>query len=173
MRIPVPKMLVDWLIARAERTPYYHLEGYMERFWLFRVGPRHESTRYRQSSTGWFSARIHKILRSDKDRDLHDHPQDYCSIILRGGYYEVTPGPVIDGDEQLWTQRRWYGPGSVLFRRAESPHRLILPGDRHTVSLFITGPRRREWGFHTPEGWVPWKEYEARGDRPPYAEAPS
>src|SRR5574341_1477204 len=25
---------VEWLIERAKRTPYYHLDGYMERFWL-------------------------------------------------------------------------------------------------------------------------------------------
>src|SRR5574341_1517991 len=25
---------VDWLIERAKRTPYWHLDGYMERYWL-------------------------------------------------------------------------------------------------------------------------------------------
>lgn len=164
MRLPVPKRLVDWLIDRAHRTPYYHLEGYMRRWWVFRLGPRHQSSRYGQSSTGWLSARIHEILRSDDDRALHDHPQDYCSIILRGGYYELTPAyGVGEGFERriIGTYSRWYGPGDVLFRRAESLHRLVVPDGETTVTLFITGPRRREWGFQTSSGWMPWKEYEA------------
>lgn len=27
-------LIVDWLIRRAKRTPYWHLIGYMERYWL-------------------------------------------------------------------------------------------------------------------------------------------
>ena len=26
--------MVSWLIRRAQRTPYFHLAGYMERWWL-------------------------------------------------------------------------------------------------------------------------------------------
>lgn len=26
--------MIDWLINRAKRTPYFHLPGYMERYWL-------------------------------------------------------------------------------------------------------------------------------------------
>lgn len=173
MKLPfqIPDAVIDWLVRRAEANPYYHLDGYMRRGWVFRLGPRHQSSRYRQSSTGWFSARIHHILRSDKDRDLHDHPQDYCSIILRGGYTELTPVYVYKENLErviAGTKTTWYGPGSALFRRAEDLHRLLLPAGP-TISLFITGPRRREWGFQTSEGWVPWKEYEARGERAPYA----
>lgn len=32
------------------------------------------------------------------------------------------------------------------------------------VSLFIAGPKVREWGFHCPNGWVHWREFTA-GDR--------
>jgi hypothetical protein len=124
------------------RQPYLHLEGYMERFWIFR--------------TRWLSARLHRILRSDHDRDLHDHPWDYATVILRGGYWEVTEAG-----------KRWYGPGSILLRRASHLHRLILPPGAPTTTLFLHRKKRREWGFRTDAGWVHWRHYtEARGEKP-------
>jgi hypothetical protein len=129
------------LLERASaRRPYLHLERYMERFWVFR--------------TRWLSARLHRILRSDHDRDLHDHPWPYATLILRGGYWEIT--------EQ---GQRWHGPGSVLFRRATHLHRLVLPPDEPATTLFLHGRKRREWGFRTTAGWVHWRAYLAeRGE---------
>lgn len=122
------------------RRPYLHLEGYMERYWIFR--------------TPLLSARIHRILRSDHDRDLHDHPWDYATVILRGGYWEVTDAG-----------KRWYGPGSVLFRRADHLHRLILPAGCAATTLFLHRKKSRDWGFRTDVGWVDWKSYTAaRGE---------
>lgn len=134
MRIPIPEYVVDWLIKRAQKTPYFPIGPYMDRWWLFR--------------TPWLNARIHKINLSDSDRDLHDHPWDYCTIILRGGYCEVTKDAV-----------RWYGKGSVLFRKAESLHRLVILDGQPAYTLFIHRHKRRNWGFATAEGWVWWKRY--------------
>ena len=36
--------------------------------------------------------RLHHILRGDDDREFHDHPFDFTSIILAGGYVEHRPG---------------------------------------------------------------------------------
>lgn len=41
------------------------------------------------------------------------------------------------------------------------------PGDQHTIveckpntlTLCFMGPKTREWGYRTPEGWVHWKTY--------------
>lgn len=33
---------------------------------------------------------LHKFMRSDEDRALHDHPWSFLSIILRGGYFEIS-----------------------------------------------------------------------------------
>lgn len=94
---------------------------------------------------------LHKILKDDDDRALHDHPYDNISIVLsKYGYLERTadsyPHPIIR-----------FG-GSIIKRRAEEPHRLSLVVSP-CWSLFITGPRYREWGFHTDKGWVPWYEF--------------
>jgi hypothetical protein len=130
--------LSNLIIKFAKRTPYFHLEGYMNRWWLLK--PRK-----------WLpiSARVHEIIRSDDDRALHDHPWSYVSIILRGGYWEHTP----DG------KRKYYGAGSILYRPYTSIHRLEIPEGTTATTLFIMGPYKQGWGFHTPEGKIPWREY--------------
>lgn len=104
------------------------------------------------------NAYVHRFLRDDDDRALHDHPWPSLSVVLSGGYYEITRGP--DGT----FERRWHGPGSVIFRRRTYTHRVELARDRDgkpvpCTTLFLIGPRVREWGFHCPRGWRPWREF--------------
>lgn len=98
----------------------------------------------------WPNIYIHTILKSDVDRDPHDHPWNYCTIILAGGYWEWIPTNVPSGN--TIEKRKWRGPGSVLWRRANSFHRLEM--DSPTTTLFIHGWRFREWGFLTKIGWI-------------------
>ncbi|RQS39845.1 hypothetical protein DIE01_16150 [Burkholderia sp. Bp8990] len=153
--------LVDRIIARAKRTPYFHLDGYMERYWL-RQPPGHDAntSTYDRSKTG-IGARVHRILRSDNDRHLHDHPWPTISIILRGGYWEILPAMQCQDpslDPYLW-RRVWRGPGSIVFRRAHHRHRIELPDGRDSWSLFIMGRYTKQWGFYTREGFVYWRTY--------------
>lgn len=137
----------QWLIDRAYKTPYYHLKGYMERYWLIPY------------NRFFVAARIHHILASDDDRAFHDHPWAYVTIILRGGYYEITPTWDKSG-VYTGAKRVWYGTGSVLFRRAASWHRLeVLQGEK-TVTLFITFKKTRAWGFlPIPDYKIPYRDY--------------
>lgn len=139
--------IADRIIERSKRTPYRHLPGYMERFWLLPYGRL------------GIAARVHHILRSDDDRAFHDHPWTYLTIILKGGYVEVTP--IFDGSGIYRGERRqWRGPGSVLLRRAKSWHRLEVPTGVDTWTLFMTGPKRQRWGFMAnPANKVYWREY--------------
>jgi hypothetical protein len=127
-----------------------------------------------------FNIYLHKFLRDDDDRVLHDHPWPSCSIILKGGYLEHMPNGV----------KKARYPGKAYFRSATAAHRIELHKDvfevkdasggfykvgekilvrRQAWTLFITGPKIREWGFHCPKGWVHWrlfcdvKEGEAMG----------
>ncbi len=84
---------------------------------------------------------LHKILISDGD-DLHDHPGPYLSVILAGSYIEHTP-------KGAFLRR----PGSIRFRSGRSFHRLELVNGP-VWTLFVFGPRYRNWGFLTPRGWV-------------------
>lgn len=125
--------------------------------------------RWRFLRTPWFELRVHHIVRSDGDRELHDHPFDFVSFIISGGYWEER---LVDGALNNRTMTRCL-PGSFIFRKAETLHRLSLNTlvddledeyDLPAWTFVIAGPRRREWGFvtETGEGWISWKEHVAR-----------
>jgi hypothetical protein len=113
----------------------------------------------------WFNIYLHHFLRSDDERALHDHPWWSLSLILKGGYFEVLPENGI----------KIYRAGKVVFRKAEHTHRVELFNNLSEPSLvdgcalgykklpawtlFITGPKIREWGFHCPHGWRHWAEF--------------
>lgn len=62
-------------------------------------------------------------------------------------------------------KRRLVPVGSIVARSARFSHRLALaPGCASACTLFITGPRIREWGFWCPKGWRHWKEFTAPAD---------
>jgi hypothetical protein len=114
--------------------------------------------------TPWHQAALHWIYMGDPGRDLHDHPRDFVSIVLRGGYAEERPERTSDGRIR-WRDRltpicrtSLRGPLSVVYRRAQDPHRIavVLPG---TLTLVLWGRKRRHWGFHTFAGWVRWEQY--------------
>jgi hypothetical protein len=97
---------------------------------------------------------LHHFLRSDDDRALHDHPYESTSILLRGSYCEHLPGGAALREV-----------GSVVQRDALTPHRVELlacpttGGELAVWTLFLTGPRVRDWGFHCPNGWVRWQDF--------------
>lgn len=101
------------------------------------------------------SVYFHVQVRSDPERPLHDHPWDNQSVILAGGYMEkIWEGDYnLDGSQRV--DMRYRQVGDVITRKAEEAHRLVLPpGIPYTMTLFTCGPKRRKWGFWTPEGWV-------------------
>lgn len=103
-----------------------------------------------------YQLRLHHILLSDPEIDPHDHPYNFWSWIIKGKYIEQTY--VVNHDAHISfskNRKRW----SLVRRPAETIHRLILSSDAWTVVL--AGPTRREWGYHTANGFVPNKEYHA------------
>jgi hypothetical protein len=104
--------------------------------------------------TPWFSVMLH-WLTPDPQPDLHDHPVSFLSIPLRGGYCEMTP-----------SGGRLIGMGyhATNFKRATDTHRISWVHPDGALTLVFAGPVVRSWGFHTPRGWVPWREYQHNGD---------
>jgi hypothetical protein len=137
--------LFDRLIERAQqRGPDFIIGGhdnpYLLRWFLI---PRNR----------FFNIYLHCFLRSDDDRALHDHPWANMSILLRGRYVEHT---VAAGGIQ---HRRELAAGTVRVRLSgRFAHRVELV-DGECWTIFITGPRYRQWGFHCPKRWVHWKEF--------------
>jgi hypothetical protein len=148
MRIPsfLLRRLDRWARERVHgRDPDFVIGGlddpYMLRWWVL---PRNR----------WFNIYLHRILRSDDDRALHDHPWPNASIVVRGRYVEHT---IQAGGVHHMTLR---GAGDVVGRGPRAAHRLeVLPGDP-AMTIFVTGPILRHWGFHCPEaGWRHWKDF--------------
>jgi hypothetical protein len=111
---------------------------------------------------------LHHFLRSDDERALHDHPWPWASLLLRGRYIEhtIAAGGVHRRDERH--------VGSLKLALPSRAHRVeVLPGES-CWTLFITGPRVREWGFHCPEqGWIHFRRFTkagAYGERGPGCE---
>lgn len=102
---------------------------------------------------------LHQFLRSDDDRALHDHPWANCSIVLRGEYTEHT---IDAGGIHRHAILR---TGALRWRRSgRMAHRIELHAGV-CWTLFLTGPRYREWGFHCAErGWVHWQRFTAASD---------
>lgn len=131
--------------AASYRTPYSNIADYMDRFWFL---PELFGER----------ARLHRTMRSDRGRDLHDHPWHFVSIILEGGYTEEIE--IQSGPNPLHETRR-YRAGDILFRHAEHRHRLEVEDASECWSLVFTSSHVREWGFWTAHGFIPWREYPA------------
>lgn len=127
--------LQQWAQYQMVREPDFVIGGdYMRRWYII---PRNE----------YLNLYLHEMLRSDEDV-MHDHPWDNVSLVIRGGYVEHTPEA---------SYRR--SPGNVISRKATDAHRLELTDGQPSISLFMTGPKLREWGFHCPKGWVPWQTF--------------
>lgn len=122
-------------------------EPYLERYYLFLKDRKHFP----------FNVFLHKFLKSDPD-EVHDHPWNYFTIILKGGYYEWVPQFREDGTLSCEV-RKWRGPGHFRFCRAESYHRIELKPGVTCWTLFMPGRQRREWGFLMNDEWVEHGNY--------------
>lgn len=150
-------MIIDRLIRLLTRRVYRkgHIHGtdgslYMGRWELF--------------ETRWIEARVHHITRPDLDREMHDHPAGFLSLVLKGWYDEALPStidPCWDwrhGNEFFTETRRrtW----SIAYRPATARHRITRVSEGGVWTLFIlVGGRKQWWGFYTPAGKVHWKDY--------------
>ena len=104
----------------------------------------------------WGNDYFHLQVKSDPERPLHDHPWDNWSVIVAGGYDEAWLSPDYGG----WPMVREFRKGDCIARKADEMHRLMLPEDiTYTMTRFSTGPKLREWGFWTEEGWVHNKDF--------------
>lgn len=126
-----------WAAQIMQREPDVIIgDNYLRRWWVIPRNNHHNMY-------------LHEILRSDDDRALHDHPWKNISWVIDGGYIEHLP----DG---IAIERR---AGDIVQRHAEALHRLEIAEGGRALSLFITGPKVREWGFACPQGWRHWRDF--------------
>lgn len=88
----------------------------------------------------FFTIRLHHWVASDDQRNFHDHPWWYITLVIRGGYTDIGP----TGTQKLST-------GTCRFFPATHQHTVrVNRGGAWT--LLITGREKRVWGF-----WVKGK----------------
>ena len=131
--------LVGWAERVMQRQPDFVVSNdtgvYLQRWFVVPRNPL-------------FNVYLHRFLGSDDDRALHDHPWASLSVFLSGWYLEFTSSGV---------RRRV--AGDLVLRGPWTAHRIALPLGAPAVTLFLTGPRVRTWGFHCPQGWRPWRDF--------------
>lgn len=133
----------DFVIGNDPSNPY------MRRWWVV-------------LRNRFFNVYLHRILRDDEDRDaLHDHPWASLSLCLSGEVGEIYKSSV-------GNQTRVAREGDWVYRGSRFAHALFLTSGP-AWTLFMTGPRIREWGFwcakNSPAGgWRPWQDYVSARD---------
>lgn len=118
--------------------------------------------------TKWVSLFIHKFVRDDEDRALHDHPWPFLVIPIWRGYVEhcekwcdcfnCREHPTMPR-QRIPHARRVRPLLGMRLRRATYRHRVELIAGKPAWSVFIHFRRWREWGFWLPEGFIQWNKW--------------
>jgi hypothetical protein len=101
-------------------------------------------TLYGSRSGGGQKLYLHCFHRGDAEDYFHDHPWPFWSLILWGGYWELTE-----------SGRRWYGPGSLLRRPAEHRHRVEVPPGQTLLDARVVRPETARVGLLVPHAGLP------------------
>lgn len=138
-------------------------------------------TRYRLFKTPFGGLYVHHWHRPDADRDCHDHPWVFWSLILKGGYTEELRRPATNPSSLLMVRQRL----SLLRMSLSDAHR-VRSLEPDTWTLLWVGRRQQDWGFYLHEEprlgtevrdglpvvlyfapiYVPWQFYIAAGGNP-------
>ena len=104
----------------------------------------------------FFNAYIHFFNGPDIDDYMHDHPWWSLSVLLRGELVEITP-----------KHPKGRKAPRICLRPPTAAHSIIKGSwnTRRPVTLFITGPKIRDWGFLTDNGWEQHDKYIKRTGR--------
>lgn len=143
--------ILTWAQGYATSRPPDFVVGdrQLERWWLI---PRNRI----------FNIYLHRFNGSDEDRALHDHMYYNLSWILGpSGYWEkLFTAPPKSGEPLPSTRMRWLRAESLTLRRPSLAHQVILTSSDPVYTIFVTGPRVRQWGFWCPGiGWRHWREF--------------
>lgn len=141
------------LIRASLATPFTHIDGYMNRYWVANPFPGENRCEALGSyRDGLASVRVHHILRADFDRYLHDHPWAARTIILYGWYREVR---LVDGVEVEFLRQ----PGDTATINFGEYHRIIEVSPGGVWTLFITWQYQGTWGFLVDGVKIPYRTY--------------
>jgi hypothetical protein len=129
---------------------------------------------------------VHHFLPNVEERDFHDHPRPFWTLVLRGRYFDLTPCKNCHGVGHY--NARWNPPGRLAastkqirclmcqrgrklneemsfgklrFRSAEHTH-ITQAAPEGAWTLVWMLPLERKWGFWQGRVFLPWREYKDR-----------
>lgn len=170
--------ILNRVIDLARRTPYFHLyhaDGtlYMERYWIVRAANEGSASSEGTGPAHWeieplvwlfqklgVCIRLHCIHAPDLDREMHDHPWTFLSVVLRGWYIEDRPLSPERADFPEIGVATLRKVGSYALRRFYHRHKIISVSPGGVWTLFVTFRKRQAWGFYTEQGKVWWWKFE-------------
>lgn len=104
--------------------------------WKEALGNKDCPYAYRWTFNFWFFAiRVHQWLKTEDRRYMHDHPWNFITLVLKGGYVDVTE-----------TGRDALKIFSVRYRPATHKH-YVEVNEGGCVTILLTGPVIRNWGY--------------------------
>lgn len=97
---------------------------------------------------------LHRIFREDLDPVPHNHPWNFTSLVVWGGYieeYHEHPYATIDNP----SHREWSRYSLHRMHHYEA-HRIVdvRPG---TLTLIFVGRKQGSWGFYGNHGWIDYR----------------
>lgn len=113
--------------------------------YLFRYYPHKDD-----DVVGWY---LHKFVDGDGRTEVHSHPWDWSiAILLTSGYFEIrykSFSPFVDGEKVELQDRGgiFHAPFTLNVLQSHDLHRVMLVGGRPAWTIFIHGPRVRNWAF--------------------------
>lgn len=152
------------MVSTIHRFPYVEkIGGSEDGTYLTRV----HITPFSWWPKGWKRIYLHIFARPDADREFHDHPWAFNTLVLWGGYSEAS---------HVMKAGRPTGANAIDHlgflswrkREATHAHRIYELHSKRVVTLvFRDWGRSREWGFWTNADpskrsgwrWVQWQKY--------------
>lgn len=164
-----------WNGQQVDRWPVYgHLysatgELYMGRWSIIEQGSRAGEVLSFLTRGRYNHCRLHWIRKADRDRELHDHPFNYCTFVLNGWYTEqYIPHDRLNASYmRLWQgstkclngtsemeQFRTISAGGYMQAEVGQFHRIASVSEDGVWTLFFMGQDTGKWGFLVDGRWM-------------------
>lgn len=102
---------------------------------------------------------LHRTFRADPGRDVHNHPWPWAgTFVLWGGYVQLIKERLPTGyySERFVRVDRWTWHRDGFY---PNQYHRIVSVKPNTWTLFVTGPRLRDWGFLVRGAHIRWRPY--------------
>lgn len=136
---PTQRNSPNWAFMELFKVPHYD-DPKKDYLWRLRI-----------IQTPWFGVYLHKLCTPDPRDTLHNHPWNFFSIILRGGYKEYIQCNCDFEHCDYYAVRRHVT--RFNYKPLKNSFHWIAELDKDpTWTLVFVGRRRRVWGYLDREG---------------------